>query len=38
VPELIPERALLAGCLVGAIAFLAGNWVSAHLVGGVAVQ
>jgi hypothetical protein len=38
VPELIPERALLAGCLVGAIAFLAGNWVSANLIGGVAVQ
>lgn len=31
VPELIPERALVAGCLVGAAAFLAGNWAAAHL-------
>ena len=32
VPELIPERALLLGCCVGAAAFLAGNWAAAHLV------
>jgi len=32
VPELIPERALLIGCLVGGAAFLAGNWVAAHVV------
>ena len=31
VPDLIPERALLAGCLLGAAAFLAGNWAAAHL-------
>ena len=31
VPELIAERALLAGCLLGAAAFLAGNWAAAHL-------
>ncbi|MET0632101.1 MAG: hypothetical protein ABWY47_13480 [Xanthobacteraceae bacterium] len=31
VPELIPERALLAGCLLGGAAFLAGNWAAAHL-------
>ena len=31
VPELIPERALVAGCPVGAAAFLAGNWAAAHL-------
>jgi len=29
VPELIPERALLFGCLAGAAAFLAGNWIIA---------
>ncbi len=32
VPELIPERALVIGCLVGGAAFLAGNWVVAHVV------
>ena len=32
VPELIPERALLIGCLVGGAAFLAGNWLAAHVV------
>ena len=31
VPELIAERALLAGCLLGAAAFLAGNWAAAHV-------
>ena len=31
VPELIPERALLAGCLAGAAAFLVGNWVATRL-------
>ena len=31
VPELIAERALLAGCLLGGAAFLAGNWAAAHL-------
>jgi hypothetical protein len=32
VPELIPERALLIGCLVGGAAFLIGNWVATHIV------
>jgi hypothetical protein len=36
VPELIPERTLLAGCLIGGGAFLAGNWVGAHLIAGAA--
>jgi hypothetical protein len=31
VPELIPERTLLAGCLIGGAAFLVGNWISAHV-------
>jgi hypothetical protein len=31
VPELIPERALVIGCLVGGAAFLAGNWIVSHL-------
>jgi hypothetical protein len=33
VPEIISERSLLAGCLVGAVTFLIGNWLAAHLVG-----
>ena len=32
VPELIPERALLIGCLIGGAAFLIGNWVATHVV------
>jgi hypothetical protein len=32
VPELIPERALVVGCLVGGGAFLIGNWVATHVV------
>jgi len=31
VPEVIPERALLIGCVAGVIAFLAGNWLMVHL-------
>ncbi len=31
IPELIPERALVAGCLIGAVAFLVGNWVAARV-------
>jgi hypothetical protein len=31
VPELIPERPLIVGCLLGAAAFLAGNFVAARL-------
>jgi hypothetical protein len=38
VPELIPERTLLAGCLLGVAAFLAGNWIGVHIIGGVATQ
>ena len=30
VPELIPERALLTGCLFGGAAYLIGNWIAAH--------
>jgi hypothetical protein len=33
VPDLIPERALLLGCVGGIGLFLAGNFVSAHLIG-----
>ncbi len=33
VPEIIPERALVAGCLVGLLMFLAGNFVAVHLIG-----
>src|SRR5436305_7683102 len=32
VPELIPEHALLNGCLVGGGAFLIGNWMATHVV------
>jgi hypothetical protein len=31
VPEVIPERVLVAGCLSGAAAYLAGNFISAHI-------
>ncbi len=31
VPELLPERALLAGCALGAVAFLLGNWLEVHV-------
>jgi drug/metabolite transporter (DMT)-like permease len=30
VPELIPDRALLIGCIIGLVAFLAGNFVAIH--------
>jgi uncharacterized membrane protein YeiH len=33
VPDVIPERTLIAGCVLGAAAYLAGNWLSAHLMG-----
>jgi hypothetical protein len=32
VPEVIPERVLVAGCLSGAAAYLMGNFISAHIV------
>jgi peptidoglycan/LPS O-acetylase OafA/YrhL len=31
VPEIIPDRLLLAGCLVGLAAFLIGNWLAVNL-------
>jgi hypothetical protein len=34
VPEVIPERTLLFGCLAGLAAFLAGNWIAAHILAG----
>jgi hypothetical protein len=33
VPELIPERPLIAGCILGAAAFLVGNFVTTRLLG-----
>jgi hypothetical protein len=30
VPEIIPERALLIGCVTGLAMFLAGNWLGLH--------
>ena|ERR1700716_4292158 len=38
VPELIPERALVIGCLVGSAGFLAGNWVAAHVIANIAAR
>ena len=32
VPELIPERALLTGCVLGGAAYLVSNWIAVHLV------
>ena len=31
VPELIPERALVIGFVLGLAAFLAGNWLGVHV-------
>ena len=31
IPEIIPDRVLLFGCLVGLAAFLVGNWLAVHL-------
>jgi hypothetical protein len=31
VPEIIPDRLLLFGCVVGVAAFLIGNWLAVHL-------
>ena len=36
VPDLISERTLVAGCLFGGGAFLAGNWISAHVLSAAA--
>jgi len=38
VPEVIPERTLVSGCLIGAAAFLVGNWISAHMIAGLTSQ
>ena len=38
VPEVIPERVLVAGCLIGAVAFLAGNFISVHMMAGLMPQ
>ena len=38
VPEMIPERVLVAGCLSGVAAFLVGNFISAHMVDGLMPQ
>jgi hypothetical protein len=32
VPDVIPERALLVGFLLGVAAFLAGNWIAVHAI------
>jgi predicted cobalt transporter CbtA len=34
VPEVIPERALVAGCIIGAAAYLAANFLVARLASG----
>ena len=31
IPDIIPDRILLFGCLVGLAAFLIGNWLAVHL-------
>ncbi len=33
VPEIVPERALIAGCVAGLALFLVGNFIAAHLIG-----
>ena len=38
VPEVIPERVLVAGCLSGVAAFLVGNFIGVHMVGGLTPQ
>jgi len=34
VPEIVPERAIVVGFLLGIAAFLVGNWVGVHLIVG----
>ena len=34
VPEVIPERAIVVGFLLGIAAFLAGNWIGVHVMAG----
>jgi hypothetical protein len=31
VPEIIPDRLLVFGCIIGLAAFLIGNWLAVHL-------
>jgi len=31
VPEVLPERTLLAGCAIGIAAYLAGNWLASNI-------
>jgi hypothetical protein len=31
VPEVLPERILIAGCAIGVAAYLAGNWLAANV-------
>jgi hypothetical protein len=31
VPEILPERILVFGCLLGVVMFLAGNWIDTHV-------
>jgi len=31
IPEVLPERILIAGCVAGIAAFLAGNWLDVNL-------
>jgi hypothetical protein len=38
VPEVIPERVLVAGGLSGTAAFLMGNFISAHMMAGLMPQ
>ena len=38
VPDVIPERMLVAGCLSGAAAFLLGNFVSSHMMASLMPQ
>ena len=38
VPEVIPERVLVARCLSGAVASLVGNFVSVHMMAGLMPQ
>jgi len=33
VPDVIPERAIVVGFLLGTAAFLVGNWTGVHLIG-----
>jgi hypothetical protein len=32
-PEMIPDRALVIGCVIGLVLFLAGNFIVVHLLG-----